>query len=179
MLETSLLGHESTLRRGRIRENWLGFGGIHLLRSRERHCRTATTILNSELSLLYGNGRHLVATEWRLAKLRICAKRLRRAYSGCLLLEVHRLGLTWLLSSVLQWVDLLVLDYWSLLLVLLMLVRVLVLLLLVLLLLLLLVLVLVLLLTHAGLLIFHCMCMSLAQLLNNWLRRVMAWTPST
>lgn len=115
-----------------------------------------------------------MASEWRLAELRICAKRLRRAHSRCLLLEAHRLGLTWLLTSILHRIGLLVLDYCRLLLLLLLMLMLLVLLVLLLLLLL----VLVLLLTHAGLLVLHCMCMSLVHLLNHWLRRVLWWAPS-
>lgn len=111
-----------------------------------------------------------MATEWRLTKLRICGKRLRRAYSRCLLLEAHRLGLTWLLISVLQWVDLRVLDYCRLL-MLLVLMRMLLLLVLWLLVLLRL----VLLLTHGELLVLHCMCMPLVHLLNHWLWRVLLW----
>jgi hypothetical protein len=145
------------------------------------------TIWNSELPLLHGDGRHLVNIEWRLAELRTRPKRLRRAYSRRLLLEAHWLGLSWLLISGLQRIDLVMLDHCRLLVVLLLL---LVLLLLVLLLLVLLVLLLVLLLlllmkllvllllllAHAGLLELH--RGSLGHLLNHLLRLLRLWTPS-
>ena len=123
--------------------------------------------------------------EWRLAELRTRPKRLRRAYSRRLLLEAHWLGLSWLLISGLQRIDLVMLDHCRLLVFLLLLLMLLLLLLLLLLLVLLLVLLLLLLmmlllllllLAHAGLLELH--RGSLVHLLNNLLRLLRLWTPS-
>lgn len=127
----------------------------------------------------------------RLAELRARPNRLRRAYSRCLLLEAHWLGLGWLRISVLQLIDLLVLECCMLLLVLLLmlllllmlvlvgcyrLLRLLLVVMLLLLLLLVVVELLLLLLAYAGLLELH--RMSLVHLLNDLLWLGWLWAPS-